>query len=340
MSKITKIAPQTVIVSRTDSIGDVLLTLPLCVALKRDFPNVKIVFLASSYTIPVVRYCSAIDEIMDATELLNQPTVLRLGKLRQINADAIIHVFPNKVIASLAKKAKIPHRIGTSHRPFHLLTCNHRVNFTRKNSNFHEAQLNFHLLKPFGYRDLPTLEDLRLDNGYLDKQKVILTNFLKKDDKPRIILHAKSQGSAVEWPLEKYNELAIILAKNGYSVYFTGTEKEGVSIRNVISFGQFIYDITGKLTLEELVAFIDSCTLLIACSTGPLHIAGCLNRNCIGLFTPKRPMHPGRWKPLGMNSETITAKPECVCESKDKCTCLREIEVEAVFHEIQKKLKQ
>jgi ADP-heptose:LPS heptosyltransferase len=339
VSKKLNIEEGTVIISRTDSIGDVLLTLPICAALKRDYPKIKIVFLASAYTIPVVKHCLAVDEIIDATELLNNPLAAQIEKFRGVNAVAIVHVFPNRTMAQLAKKAKIPYRIGTSHRAFHLLTCNHRVNFTRKSSADHEAQLNFHLLAPFGHSKFPTWEELNDNLTYFQaKQTNIPVEF--QSEKKKVILHAKSQGSAVEWPLEKYGELADQLVKAGHSVYFTGTEREGHEIRKNITFSENIFDTSGKFSLEELISFINNGDCIVACSTGPLHIAGSLNKPCIGLFTPKKPMHPGRWQPLGKNSSIITAHNICNCKNKRKCTCLADISVDTVFHQILEKLKR
>jgi ADP-heptose:LPS heptosyltransferase len=338
VSKIIDISGGRVIISRTDSIGDVLLTLPICAALKRDFPNTQIIFLASAYTIPVIQHCTAIDEIVNATELFDSPTVNQIAKLREINADAIVHVFPNKILANLAKKAKIPHRIGTSHRTYHLLTCNHRINFTRKKSNDHEAQLNFHLLEPFGYTELPTWDELNANLTYFHAKEISLTKELLSERK-KVILHAKSQGSAVEWPIDKYNILAKKLVDAGYTVYFTGTEKEGIEIRKNVQFSENIMDTTGKFTLDELISFVNMSNLLVACSTGPLHIAGTLNKPCIGLFTPKKPMHPGRWRPLGENSSTITAHELCKCANKKKCSCLADISVDSVLNKILEKLE-
>jgi len=339
VSKKLNLEEGTVIISRTDSIGDVLLTLPICAALKRDFPKMKIVFLASAYTIPVVKHCLAVDEIIDATELLNSPMAAQIEIFRVINADAIVHVFPNRAIAQLAKKAKIPHRIGTSHRAFHLLTCNHRVNFSRKKSGDHEAQLNFRLLEPFGYTKLPAWQELNDKfTCFQAKQTDIPVEF--QSERKKVILHAKSQGSAVEWPIEKYQELADQLVKAGHSVYFTGTEKEGAEIRKNVTFSENIFDTTGKFSLDELISFINNGDCIVACSTGPLHIAGSLNKPCIGLFTPKKPMHPGRWQPLGKNSSTITAHNVCNCTNKKKCTCLADISVDTVFHQILEKLER
>ena len=107
-----------------------------------------------------VSFQFVIDQFIDWSEIEASPSAQRHEILRELEADAIIHVFPNKEIAGLAKKARIPQRIGTSHRSFHLLTCNHRLNFSRKNSNLHEAQLNFELLKPFGCKTIPSMEEI------------------------------------------------------------------------------------------------------------------------------------------------------------------------------------
>ncbi len=326
-----------ILISRTDSIGDVILTLPFCFALKRKFPEAQLLFLAAPYTIPVLESCSEIDEIINLNELLIGTLEAQIEKIKQLEIDTIVHVFPKKEIAKLAKKAKIPTRIGTSHRGFHLLTCNQRIDFTRKNSEFHEAQLNFHLGRTLGFKNLPSWDELNNDLSYFKPSKKLELSALAVD-KPKVILHAKSQGSAVEWPMEKYEALATKLEESGCRVFFTGTEKEGLLIRPEMNWTENIIDTTGKFTLEELISFINQCDYLVACSTGPLHIAGILNKNCLGLFTPKKPMHPGRWRPLGNNSETITSKESCTCKNKENCSCLKEITIESVFHQIQNKL--
>jgi ADP-heptose:LPS heptosyltransferase len=109
-----------ILISRTDSIGDVLLTLPFCAWLKNQFPAAKLTFLGRNYTQSVLESFTVIDSFIALEQLNNQPTLEKLNQLKAF--DCIIHVFPNKEIASLAKKAKIPIRIGTSHRLFHLLT--------------------------------------------------------------------------------------------------------------------------------------------------------------------------------------------------------------------------
>ena len=54
-----------VIISRTDSIGDVILTLPICHWLKSNFEDITIIFLGKSYTRPVIECCKDVDEFAD-----------------------------------------------------------------------------------------------------------------------------------------------------------------------------------------------------------------------------------------------------------------------------------
>ncbi len=321
---------KTVIISRTDSIGDVCLTLPICGYLKAKFDGIRIVFLGNTYTAPILNCCKDIDEVISWKDLSEHSIEKQIEIIKELNAFAIIHAFPKKEIARLAKKAGIPHRIGTSHRLFHLTTCNHRVNFTRKNAQEHESQLNFHLLKPCGLKVLPTLNEVSSFIHFETNHSVPTWLEEQMDStKKSVILHPKSQGSAVEWGVQHFAELGEKLTAENYQVFYTGTEKEAVSFRHLVP--ENCVDTTGKLTLDELIAFIQGVDILVAASTGPLHIAGLLNRGTLGLFSPRRPIHPGRWMPLGNHSTTLVHDENCtICKSGKACDCISKIEVERV----------
>lgn len=328
-----------IIISRTDSIGDVLLTLPMCVWLKQQFPAAKLIFLGRSYTKPIVDCFSVIDSFVDMAIFENAPTAQRVEQMRALEADAIIHVFPNKDIALLAKKAQIPMRIGTSHRSFHLLSCTHRLGFTRKKSKLHEAQLNFELLRPFGLEEIPSLEAVTALTEKFTVTPHQLPAFIEEaltQAKKTVILHPKSQGSALEWPIEAYLTLTRQLNAEGYTVFFTGTEQEGKMFQEQLPKHPLVIDTTGKLTLSELIHFISRADHLVACSTGPLHIAGFVGIHAIGLFSPRVPIHPERWKALGKNVTILVNDPKCpTCKKRKNCNCIEAIPVKLVLEKIQ-----
>jgi ADP-heptose:LPS heptosyltransferase len=260
----------------------------------------------------------------------------QLKAIRAIHADVFIHVFPNKKIAKLVKRAKIDFRIGTSHRLFHMLTCNIRPSFTRKNSTLHEAQLNFELLRSIGLNKIPSLNEI---TNFIQEFSPIepLPSAFKNiipSDKKNVIIHPKSQGSAVEWPIEKYIKLAENLTKSNCCVFFSGTEKEGKLFRNKLPKNINIKDISGRMTLPEFIGFINKCDALVACSTGPLHISSILGKKSIGIYTKKRPMHPGRWAPIGMNSKVVTSENVLDLKTISPAKDIKTIKVNAIFSAI------
>ena len=322
-----------IIISRTDSIGDVILTLPLCVWLKKQFPQTELVFLGRTYTKDIIACFDVVDTFLNFDDFSSLPTSERIARLK---ADCIIHVFPNREIAALSKKAKIPMRIGTTHRIFHLLTCNYRLNFSRKRSLLHESQLNFELLKPLGFNETPSFDSLFQSLNHFNIPTVSLpTEFSGIDLSNTIILHPKSQGSAVEWPLEKYIELAQVLVKQKKTVIFTGTENEGKEFSAILPVHPQIIDSSGKLNLKQLICLIASCEALVACSTGPYHIAGISGIKAIGLFSPRKPIHPGRWKALGNKSVALVFDSSCSeCKKGKACSCIENISVQSVLSAI------
>lgn len=324
---------KSILISRTDSIGDVVLTLPACIWLKQQFPTCTINFLASAYTEPVISCFQEVDRIIRWDELKEKSEEEQIQEIQKLNLEACVHIFPRKEIAKLVKKAGVPNRIGTSHRSFHWFTCNIRLNFTRKNSNFHEAQLNFELIRPFGIETLPALEEISswCNASFERPDEQIPEPFAAI--KNAVILHPKSQGSALEWPIEKYLELAEKLLAKGETVIFSGTEKEGLLFRELIPKHENCRDATGKMSLTAFIAFIAQSKSLVACSTGPLHIAGISGIQAIGLFSSRRPIHPGRWKALGKKVQILENDPDCSsCKKGEKCSCLAQISVEGVFH--------
>jgi len=322
-----------IVISRTDSIGDVILTLPLVGYLKKNNPNSKIIFLGRNYTIPILNCCSEIDEIWSwDDEFLNE-------KCQKEKPEIIYHVFPKKEIAFWAKKMNISQRIGTRGRWYHWLTCNKLLSLSRKNSKYHEAQLNLNMV--LSENQLPELKNLTSLFHFhsklsIERKKEISEKYLKKD-KFNLILHPKSQGSAREWPLKNYLSLAKQLPENQFNILISGTEKEAKLMEQELKFlPQHARSICGELQLEEFIALIEQADGLIAASTGPLHIAAVCGILNLGLFPPMKPIHPGRWAPIGEKSEVLVKNIECSACKKTplNCICIQELTVNQVVEKV------
>ena len=331
--------PGRIIISRIDSIGDVILTLPIAGFIKEKYPDSTLIFLGRSYTKPVVSLSKYIDEFANWDDITSakNPT----EQLKALHAEFIIHVFPVKEVARLAFKAGIPYRIGTNGRLYHFLNCNRKVVFSRRKSDLHEAQLNLKLLAPLLIDTERSTEDVIERYGFenipeLPERFKAMLDSRKKN----IILHPKSQGSAKEWGLNNFSELIKTLPSNDFKIFITGTEKEGELIGDELPFNQSnVVSLLGEMTLDELIAFIAAADGIVAASTGPLHIASALGRHAFGLYSVKRPIHPGRWAPLGKNAHVIVNDPNCPeCTKGNDCNCIAEISPKKVAEELISKL--
>jgi len=322
-----------ILISRTDSIGDVVLTLPMAGIIKQFLPQSRIIFLGRNYTRDVIGLSQYVDEFVSYDDVLKLTETEQVNTFKKLRATHIIHVFPVKQIARLAKRAKIKNRIGTINRVWHWFTCNVKVKLSRNNSELHEAQLNTKLLEPLGIQKTFSLGDLANAYGFtkipiLEKQFADIIT----PGKQHVILHPKSKGSAREWGLENFSKLISELDREKYRIYISGTAQEGELVRSLIEKHPEVIDLTGKLSLQQFIAFINRCDALVAASTGPLHIAAALGKKAIGLFSPMRPIHPGRWMPIGKQAGYLVLNKDCEeCKKNKDCHCIRDIKTSDVI---------
>jgi len=315
-----------ILISRTDNLGDVMLSLPVAGFLKSIYPGCTIYFLGKSYTKPLIDSCIYVDHFLDFKSFLSQHK-------NENGIELIIHLFPNKEVAFKARSLKIPFRLGTRNRIFHWLSCNILSTLSRRNSDLHESVLNLKLLEPITGKQNINQDQLWQWSGFEPKFELKEEwKSLPDPNKIKVILHPKSKGSAREWGLENFGILINNLSKTGsYQLFLSGTEQEGVLMKEWKKNFPSVVDLTGKMDLSQFIAFINACDGLVAASTGPLHIASALGKKAIGIYAPMRPIHAGRWAPIGPSSKALSLNKECNdCAKSGDCKCIREIEATAV----------
>lgn len=333
-----------VIISRTDAIGDVVLTLPLCGLIKEHLGNnTHIIFFGRTYTQPVINLSSHVDTFLNYDEFEKLNEADRAEFLFSQHADVILHVYPRRAIAQAARRARIPLRIGTSHRFYHLYSCNKLIHFSRRKADLHEAQLNVKLLEGMGIKLKPSLPDLVSWYG-IKKPAPAPAKFdsLLSTLDLKLILHPKSHGSAREWGLDNYRTLIDLLLPFPIKIFITGSEKEKELLKDwTATLPNNVTDLTGTMNLEELISFINACNGIIAASTGPLHIAAALGKHVIGIYPPIKPMHPGRWAPLGVNASYLCDEKACDdCKNNpSQCKCMHNVSPAVAAERILSRIK-
>lgn len=333
-----------ILICRADNIGDVILTLPMAGILKKNFPHVKISFLAREYVRDIVECCQHIDEFISWDALTQMPRVDAIAFLKAKKIDAVIHAFAKKEIAVLMKDAGIHYRVGTSHRIYHWWTCNERVNFSRKKSNLHEAQLNLKLLQAF---QIPVNDDLNYLNEMMglvcDKPLPLHFEKIISKDRFNLIVHPFTNGNTREWPLSHFNALIRQLPVDQFNVIITGSAKENAQIQDrMMSQCAGAVSVAGQCSLAELIQLMVHCDGLVANATGPLHLAAALGIHALGLFPATKGIDINRWGPIGKKAEYLIADPNCNtprCREKHDCFCMESIPVLQVKNKVMAWLK-
>jgi heptosyltransferase-3 len=331
--------PANIIISRTDSIGDMILALPLAKILKDKYPQLKLAMLGRKYTEAIALACKHVDAFIDVEDFLNKDVFIDQKK-----PEAIIFLNTDRRVADHAYKLKIPMRVGTGRNLNNLKNSNYRLWFTRRNSGLHEAQLNLKMLHPFGINEIFSFETIGRSYGLTQLQPLQEKyKRLIKNDKYNLIIHTKSQGNAREWSMQHFIKLIQLLDDRIYNIFISGTEKERPFIQPLLNaLRNKVTDIIGAMPLEQFMSFVNACDGVVANSTGPLHIAAALQKDALGVYPPIKSKDAVRWAPVGRGGEVFTLPGFCKkCKlNKDACACINSIQPQTIKATLDKLAQQ
>ncbi len=334
-----------ILIVRTDRIGDVVLSLPLAKIIKEKYPDAKITFLVREYTKALAVNNKFVDDVITLKETSSGiPLFENIKEIRSKNFDTAIVVYPTFKISLIIFLSGIKTRIGSGYRLYSFL-FNKKVFEHRKDAVKHELEYNLSLLKTIGIENTGGINnvsfDLDVNNNSLLKVEDVLNSIGLTDNEKFIIIHPGSGGSAVDLPVEKFRELIGLLTDKKVKVVLTGSENE-FNICNKLKLNDFVFNLAGKFNLDELIALIEKSSLLVANSTGPLHIAAALGKFTFGFYPKVKVCSAQRWGPY--TDKKFIYEPElecsdCTVEQCAKLNCMNTINIRTVFNDIVKVLE-
>jgi len=289
------------LVCRTDRLGDLILALPLVSTLKARYPDIGITVAASPYAAPVLENHPAVDDIIavDTARLAGEESYRHefTEKVQTADFAAALVLYPDQALSRALFKARVRYRIGTMRR-FQSRYFNRFLFHSRKRCRRHEAEYNLDYLKYF--RPGPTVYIPRV--YVTDKERERARRILSGAgvENHFVVLHPGSGGSADRWPLNRFAELYYSLVGEAFPVIITGSENEGRELDRAAA-GKLPGEISlaGKTDLRTLAAVLEKAAVVVANSTGPLHLAAAVGTPVVGLYPRRQAMHPVRWGPLG-----------------------------------------
>jgi lipopolysaccharide heptosyltransferase II len=146
------------------------------------------------------------------------------------------------------------------------------------------------------------------------------------------------------WPAEYFAELVRAGAKRSADTRFAilgAAEDQPLGQTIAAADPQRCLDLTGKLSLPEMVEWIRLSKLMVTNDTGPMHVAAALRTPLIALFGPTEPQRTG---PYGQLESVLQLNLPCVPCMKPRCSfekpfeCLRGLRATEVWRVIESRL--
>jgi len=339
--KNVKNSQRRILIIRTDRVGDVVMITPVIREIRRTFPNAFIATLTNPNTADILFNNPNLN--LTITDDLKKESFWKVVKeIRKQNFTDGLLVMPTERAAYQMFFAGIKNRIGVGKKLYEVITFMKSVSRNKYIPLRHEADYCMDLARSIGVNTNDLNPEIFISKEEMNIGKIILNDAGVNDNSSKIIIHTGSGKSSSNWSEDKYFKLIknIILIKKDVQIILTAKEMSNEfreKIKSLKSENIFILDNKIK-RLRDLIYIISNSNLLIAASTGPLHLASALKIKTTGLFCHRRMSCVKHWGALGENAVNIEVSKE-YCDNKcsaDKEVCNFEngISIEEVIDSI------
>jgi len=300
-------------VVRTDALGDNVLSLPMAGALKAMMPEVEVVWICRPYAVPVVTQSLVVDDVRvwEGDGPSSEATTALFEGL-----DAVVFAFPEPALMRAAALAQVRWRVGTGRRWAGFIWANLRSWQSRRRRPIHESLQGLRLLHRLALPaawTFPELVDWKGLTGLSSEGPGRIEDLGAVPWSSAVVLHPGNHGSANGWSKSRFLTLAEQLLSEGVPVIFTGTQTERTAFAQWLDARvkePMLRDGMGVWNLTELMVVLGHVGVVVASSTGPLHIASALDTPVVGLYRADAPFWPERWAPLGPSKLLATTRTQ------------------------------
>jgi lipopolysaccharide heptosyltransferase II len=152
-----------------------------------------------------------------------------------------------------------------------------------------------------------------------------------------IIVQPGARWLNKRWPVENFTELIrrLAVARPEFHFAIMGSADDSAAGAAIVQAApQQCLDLTGKVSLPEMIEWIRLSELMISNDTGPMHVAAALGKPVVAIFGPTEPRRTG---PYGQLQNVIRIDLPCAPCLKSTChyskpmECLYGISPDTVF---------
>jgi len=309
-------------------LGDFILSFPVFSLIKHYLPDSELHAFVPKYTSELALNCKSIDQVIidpsASAKFSEQLKTLKVIKTEKY--DVIITLYSTTRVGLFSFLSRTKYRLAPATKIAQIF-YNHKLTQRRSKSLKPEYEYNLDLaikyLSDIGIsaKNIPKAPFLQFQNEEMSK---VRADFYEKNsldiNSKLIFIHPGTGGSATNLNLEQYANLAKNLNIGNRYVFVITAGPDEIEYANKLStllenIPHIVYPSSkGLLNFAKIIRL---CELFISGSTGPLHIAGALDRPTVAFYQRRRSATPLRWQTLNSENRRLAFTPPEKADESD-----------------------
>jgi len=342
-----------VLVLRLDRIGDVLMSLPALHDLRAVLPHARIRLATGKWSAEIARSAPVDEVLVWSAPWVGRPSegAQALGEL--VSAARALRATPldlaidlqGDVRASLllwlsGARARVGYaNTGGAYLLSHVVPLDETVSWVEQNRRAVALAVG-------SAKAPPRFDPLSADDRSFAQH--LYANLHLEEKRPLVGLHPSGGRRVKQWPVERWAEVATRLQQeHGATILITGSEGDrplAAALAKLLP--RKALDLSGRLGVREMMAFLSGLDLFLSPDTGPMHMACALDTPSVSVFGPSDPMryfsggdgrsgsrHVVVRADLWCSPCNLIRKPPAECAGQEPPECLRLVGADAVYTE-------
>ena len=347
---------QKVLIIKFLGFGSILMTTPLMSEIKRNSPETEVHFLTFSDNLDI---CQSID-LIDKVYVLEKKSLVSFGRslfrslsrLRRENYDVVFNLefFSNfSLLVTALTKGKLALCFGGRHE-YRKVLCQRIISYESHTHIIDKFCSFLKVLSMIPSSDLRLTELQEKPEAKRRIDELMKTHALdtRRDFLVLVNVNTGEMSGIRRWPLEYYRQvIEYLLGREEVKIILIGGKEDMEYVSRleamILAEDGNVINLSGKVSLEELIPLMKASHLYLGNDSGPLHMAEACGLANISFFGPESPQVYGH--PNEKNTTFYSSLPCSPClnvyTNKDtRCTnniCLKLIKPDMVIKVLQEK---
>lgn len=341
MTDSLNIKPQNIIVRMPNWLGDLVMATPVLADLRHHWPDAKITAMCQGQIGALLQHNPHLDELF----IFKRPRGWLnrsahgdiIEPLRKGHYDLGILLTNSLSSAWWFWRGNVQNRLGYATHARSLL-LNHAIPFPAEKDSQHLVLTYKKLLEPLGIPLSETAPDLFIT----PEEKIATQEWISKHQisSQQVIVGINpgaAFGSAKCWLPDRFHQVVVKLLENPNVIVLFFGDKAGAPLVNDICVGlpsERVFNLAGKTTLRELVAFIQACHVFLTNDSGPMHIASAVGTPLLALFGSTSDVTTGPYKGGEVIHKHVPCSPCYRRECPIDFRCMKKIGTQEVYQKL------